>query len=136
MKFGLKDIRRALVNIVLAVFLPIVLFLVIVNFPGTLGSFFGADSAVLYSRQYSIRNEIVVDVSQVTIIPKPTDCNFFRAPMGDKACHYDRQIHSVLVKTQGQFHYVKYDDNLWQVDDNYPNTQQSVIVGWKKIEEP
>src|SRR5690349_16872344 len=34
---------------------------------------------------------------KVTIEKKPTDCDFFRSPMGDKGCHYNRQINIVKV---------------------------------------
>lgn len=33
--------------------------------------------------------------------PKPTDCDFMTAPLGNKGCHYDMQ--RVLVDTQGNY---------------------------------
>src|SRR5712691_9995158 len=49
------------------------------------------NSKLRYSLWYS------VDYDQVTIQKKPTDCNFFHAPLGDKDCHYDPKVSTVQI---------------------------------------
>jgi len=39
---------------------------------------------IRYSMQYE------VDYDHVFVNDEPTDCNFMRAPLGTKGCHYDR----------------------------------------------
>jgi hypothetical protein len=39
---------------------------------------------------YALKNDIEPD--RVTIVPEPHDCDFFKAPIGDKECHYDRVV--------------------------------------------
>jgi hypothetical protein len=94
------------------------------------------NSKARYSLWYS------VGYDQVTVQKKPTDCNFFHAPIGDKDCHYDRQVSTIRVKTENSdparfaINYVSYDDgNTWIVDDANPPTQPQVIVSWEKADD-
>jgi hypothetical protein len=41
-----------------------------------------------------------VGYDQVTIQKKPTDCNFFHAPLGDKDCHYESHVGGVQVSVR------------------------------------
>jgi hypothetical protein len=45
-----------------------------------------------YSPQqwYAMQNNIPVD--RVSVQPKPHDCEFIKAPLGDKNCHFDRVV--------------------------------------------
>jgi hypothetical protein len=83
-----------------------------------------------------------VGYDQVTIQKKPTDCNFFHAPMGSKDCHYDRMVSTIQVKTENSdparypVNYVSFDGGkTWIVDDATPPTKPQVIVSWERIEE-
>ena len=40
-----------------------------------------------------------VDYDNVYISDQPSDCDFWRAPMGIKACHYDKVVETRLVRT-------------------------------------
>jgi hypothetical protein len=83
-----------------------------------------------------------VSADQVTLEKKPADCNFFRAPLGSKGCHYDSQVSAIQVKTNSSnparyaVNYVSFDDGkTWNVDDAVPPTKPQVIVSWEKKEE-
>jgi len=82
-----------------------------------------------------------VSTDQVTIDKRPKDCDFFHAPIGDKACKYKRQVSTVQVKseysaTTGAVHYVSYDDGkTWSVDTSVPATQPQVSISWEKVED-
>lgn len=94
------------------------------------------NSKMRYSWWYDVNSD------QVTIEKKPTDCNFFRAPMGDKGCHYDRRVSTLRVKTvyldlqRGSVNYFSFDDGkTWIVDDAKPPTKPEVVVSWEKVED-
>lgn len=78
---------------------------------------------------------------EVTIERKPTDCDFLRAPLGDKECHYERHVTSVRVRTdssdpaRGTVNYVSFDGGkTWTVDTANPPTKPQVLISWEKIE--
>jgi hypothetical protein len=39
---------------------------------------------------YALQNG--VDPDRVTIMPEPHDCDFTKAPLGDKECHYEKVV--------------------------------------------
>lgn len=41
---------------------------------------------VWYSAEYGVSTD------KVHIDPKPTDCDFWHAPVGFKGCHYEREV--------------------------------------------
>jgi hypothetical protein len=93
-------------------------------------------SKIRYSWSYGVSTD------QVTIEKKPTDCDFLRAPLGSKDCHYDRQVSAIEVKTDNSdpakypVNYVSFDDGkTWVVDDAVPPTRPQVLVSWNKIED-
>ena len=59
---------------------------------------------------YGLLND--VSAERVTIMPQPHDCDFSKAPIGDKECHYERLITKGSDK-QGYF----------------------VIVDWRRVNE-
>jgi hypothetical protein len=96
-----------------------------------------------------------VGYEQVTIQKEPTDCNFFHAPMGNKDCHYDRQVSTVRVGTNqwgGQS--ISYDEGKtwtqtaksqngdpivsndggksWSTEFVPPLTKPEVVLSWEK----
>lgn len=98
-------------------------------------------SAMWYSKA---RYEWSYDISsnQVTIDKRPKDCDFFHAPIGDKACKYKRQVSSIRVRTdssdlaRGPIREVSYDDGAtWSVDTSVPPTQPQVLISWEKVED-
>ena len=86
-----------------------------------------------------------VSSDQVTTEKKPTDCDFLRAPLGDKGCHYDREVTVIRVKTEPDprgtlaspgIPYVSFDDGkTWVVDTSNPLTKPQVLISWEKIHE-
>lgn len=99
-----------------------------------------------------------VDYDQVTIDKKPHDCDFFKAPLGSKECHYERNVQRVIVGTNrwnGQA--VSNDDGktweqhaknelgnpivsedsgrTWTVEQNPGVVKPSVNVFWSKVED-
>ena len=94
------------------------------------------NSKIRYSWWYN------VGYDQVVIQKKTTDCNFFHAPMGDKDCHYDRQVYTIQVKTENSdparypVNYVSFDGGkTWTVDDATPPTKPQVVVSWERTED-
>lgn len=54
----------------------------------------GWHSKARYSMQYE------VDYDHVFVNDEPTDCNFMRAPLGTKGCHYDRIVQTRYIRTR------------------------------------
>jgi hypothetical protein len=50
-------------------------------------------SKARYSFQYS------TDFAKISISKSPHDCGFFTAPLGDKFCHYEREVSTVRWAT-------------------------------------
>jgi hypothetical protein len=72
--------------------------------------FFPATAEIQY---YAIRYD--VSSEGVHYLPKPHDCDFDKAPLGNKECHYDREV---------------------SVEENPSHTQVTgLYVGWKKVQE-
>ena len=87
---------------------------------------------IQYGNQYSS-----VSYDQVTIVPKPHDCEWSTSPLGNKNCHYEPDVSAVLtsVNTQGKA-IVSYDrGKTWLLDNNSPPVKPSVYVSWKKLED-
>jgi hypothetical protein len=96
----LRKIGKAiglLVGYALALFAGVWLFLMI--------SRYGSEKGY-----YALRNHVEPD--RVTIMPKPHDCDFSKAPLGDKECHYE----SVVTKSRDK-------------QGDY------VIVDWRRVSE-
>jgi|HubBroStandDraft_6_1064221.scaffolds.fasta_scaffold84292_6 hypothetical protein len=85
-----------------------------------------------YSWQYG------VEFSQITQNPRPRDCNFFAAPMGDKACHYDRQVSTVLTgidSATGRRIVIYSNDGSREWNDGNNPVKSSVSIWWQKVDE-
>ena len=72
----------------------------------------------------------------------PSDCDFLRAPIGSKGCHYDKSVkleHIIASHdTNTNRPIVSYDEGkTWAWNDgDYPvSAGKTVYVGWQKIEE-
>ena len=111
------------------------------------------NSKLRYSWWYNVAYK------QVTLQKKPTDCNFFHAPLGDKGCHYDPQVNVVKVDNsnawggqsisydngQDWIHTAKNSDGTpivsrdggktWSMDSVPAHTEPQVIVSWDKVDE-
>jgi len=90
--------------------------------------------------RYAWSHDISTD--QVTVEPRPKDCDFFHVPIGDKGCEYKRQVSSVRIRTdssdlaRGPVREVSYDDGeTWNVDTSVPATQPRVVISWEKVED-
>jgi hypothetical protein len=59
---------------------------------------------------YALQNDVEPD--RVTIMPEPHDCDFSKAPIGDKECHYERVVTKLRDK-QGDY----------------------VVVDWRRVSE-
>ena len=65
------------------------------------------NSAVGYSMKYG------VDQKHVFVAPKPHDCEWGKAPIGNKYCHFEQVV----------------------TTDNNQNGNKEVYVNWQKVEE-
>jgi hypothetical protein len=128
-----------------------------------LGLIFGGmrlwDSSLRYAFQYG------VNLSDVNKDPKPHDCDWLKAPIGDKECHCEVDVTKTKVSTGTDpttgIPIISYDDGItWNWDaaasagsnvnslnppsvipsqpspGPYPTKHRTTLyVGWKKIEE-
>jgi hypothetical protein len=68
---------------------------------------------------------------------KPHDCDFLKAPIGEKNCSFEPEVSTVrtAISTEGK-PIVSFDEGQhWTLDDSSPPTKPSVTVYWKKIDE-
>jgi len=90
-----------------------------------------------YSMQYG------VEFSQITKATKPRDCWFMEVPIGNKGCHYDRDVQASLVKTSCKSNFpnpgdtctgiVSYDNGkTWQPTSDL---KSFVYVTWQKVDD-
>jgi hypothetical protein len=89
--------------------------------------------------KYTVR--FFVSSDNVTVQARPTDCDFFHAPVGEKSCHYERAISTVTWDNSATGHpMVSYDDGkTWAAGDPPPNAKlpiEYVYVSWNKVEDP
>jgi hypothetical protein len=85
-----------------------------------------------------------VSADKIYVDKSPHDCNFFAAPIGEKYCHYDRELMTLrwATSTNGD-PIVSYNEGkTWSVFTpdagvSIPKspTVQEVYVSWKKVEE-
>jgi hypothetical protein len=77
---------------------------------------------------------------EVTKEKEPHDCEWLKAPLGDKYCHYDAVVSSVRISKDS-----KTGNPIWSSDDGktwswYDAASPSrvmphVYVGWEKVED-
>jgi hypothetical protein len=84
-----------------------------------------------YAGKYDLKPE------QVTIEKKPHDCDYQTSPLGNKNCHYERTISTVLTGiTKGGRQVVSYDERkTWYFADPSVPISPSVTVSWRRIDE-
>ena len=96
-------------------------------------------SKLQYELEYS------VNADNVVVETHPHDCAFFAAPLGEKYCHYDREVSTLrrATSTTGN-RLVSHDEGkTWSVVESDPtvtnwpqyNTVVVVYINWRKIEE-
>ncbi len=93
---------------------------------------------IRYSAWYNVEPN---QVKQTEDKP-PSDCDFFKAPIGIKGCHYDKTVTLERVitsrDTKTNRPIVSYDEGkTWSWNDgDYPaSPTKTVYVSWQKIEE-
>ncbi len=91
-----------------------------------------------YSLSYNVPS------SKVIVQSKPHNCAFFAAPIGEKYCHYDRDVSTVewATSTTGQPIISTDEGKTWSVFDPDPAvkvpstpTVEEVDISWEKKEE-
>jgi hypothetical protein len=91
-------------------------------------------SKTVYALRYS------TDGSRVLKEPRPVDCDFLGAPIGDKGCHYTPEVstQTYIVRDNGYGRMFWSDDDgkTWNENDKGLVTAGTgVYVSWKKITE-
>lgn len=81
---------------------------------------------VSYGWTYSLSDE------NVHVSPKPKDCNWAYAPIGDKGCHYEKRI-SMAVTWGGKPQYVDEDSYRQSLATGAKETVTDVYVNWEKV---
>jgi len=91
-----------------------------------------SDSKFRYAMQYNTSN------SQVTVQNKPENCDYNFAPIGNKGCHYAKEVEVIMRShdTKSNRRVISYDEGkTWNWDDADTEPQgTSVYVSWKKVE--
>jgi hypothetical protein len=87
-----------------------------------------------YSSQYHIQDD------HIHFTPKPKDCDWGHAPIGDKACHYKKQILLGISRDTAQGRYM--DEETYRkavtgkgLYDAPAPIVTDVYIDWEKIEE-
>jgi hypothetical protein len=101
---------RSYAGVVLTiVFVPCVLWLIVTIVRSNMTWFF-PQSPWAYAIEYDTESQDVI------LEPKPHDCEFFKAPIGSKYCHFNRVVNT-------------------HAGDASVNNKTLVYVGWEKIAE-
>jgi hypothetical protein len=86
---------------------------------------------------YSLRYN--TDLSRVHVAPKPSDCDFFRAPLGFKGCHYQKSLQVARYKADvrsGQWIISYNDGKTWnQLVEGEKPGPPDVYVNWERLED-
>jgi hypothetical protein len=70
---------------------------------------------------YSIKYAVSAD--KIYVDPRPTDCDFWHAPLGKKGCHYQRMVVARYAKGIREI----------RPGENDPNERfDSVLISWVK----
>lgn len=96
-------------------------------------------SKVRYFVEYGAPNDI--SYGQVTKDDIPHDCDWLKAPLGDKECHYEANVQ--IIRTgrdvnSGRPIYSYDDGKTWLWNDSANGSEavkSSVYVGWNKVED-
>jgi hypothetical protein len=96
-------------------------------------------SRLAYKLYYSVQD------SQLSIDKKPHDCDFWKAPIGEKECHYKRAVSTVEIgrePTNNKPEMSLDGGKTWSYFTPDPGTTippgttvTSVSVTWEKVEE-
>jgi hypothetical protein len=93
---------------------------------------------ILYGVWYSVDSGQVIQPED----KPPTDCDFLRAPIGLKGCHYDKTATYEHIITRNDTNtnrpIVSYDEGKtwsWNDGDHPASPSKVVYVHWQKIEE-
>lgn len=67
--------------------------------------------------------------------PKPADCDFLTAPLGNKGCHYE--MRRVLIDAQGNYiATVNWFNSRTDGKPDDPNVKaQTMVCSWEKVED-
>lgn len=89
--------------------------------------------------KYAMR--YLVSYEHVSVEARPTKCDFFHTPIGEKSCHYEKQISTAIWETSTTGHPIVSNDErkTWEERDPPPNVKlptEYVFVDWNKIEDP
>jgi hypothetical protein len=108
------------------------------------GLFFWSVPSAIWHAKWRYAFTYGISSDKVTIAPHPHDCAFLSAPLGEKYCHYERDVMTVrwATSTEGK-PIVSWDDGkTWNVftpeaGETVPKFSAvcEVIVSWDKKED-
>jgi len=78
-----------------------------------------------------------VPYEQVTLNKKPHDCEYETAPLGNKNCHYEKEISAVRVGTSTDHRPIwsADDGKTWNWNDGPDPVKPYVLITWRKVED-
>ncbi len=110
-----------------------------------IGAFLATVPGKIWHAKWRYALSYGVTADKVLVDTYPHDCAFLAAPLGEKYCHYDREVSSLHWATSQTGNPIaSYDDGkTWSVVTNsdpsitWPkyDTVTQVYISWKKVEE-
>jgi len=91
----------------------------------------GMESKFRYEIQYGSGSKL----DHIYVDKEPSDCDFFRAPIGRKDCSYKKKILITTYAkdvTSGRSIYSLDDGETWQWNDGGQNEGKEIYVRWQK----
>jgi hypothetical protein len=91
------------------------------------------ESTWAYEWRYSLDDEF--NGVEVTVNPRPHDCEFWTAPLGKKHCHYEKQVWTTRVRraTTGQRLMSLDEGRTWVPHDG--RSRPLVFVSWQRVQD-
>jgi hypothetical protein len=77
-----------------------------------------------------------VPMSAIRIEREPSSCDFLRAPVGDKACHYSKDVTVGFLGRDANGLRVVCSDAQGNGCESAGKDHPAIIVSWNKVEEP
>jgi hypothetical protein len=91
------------------------------------------ESEWAYKLRY--KNDPDLSGAQIIVMPKPHDCAWGTAPIGEKNCHYEKQVGTVRVRPGANGGKVVSTDDGASWEATVPQDKSGVIVTWTRIED-
>jgi hypothetical protein len=127
------DLQRKLLLVAVAVGCVVFAFAVLNELGARAATWLAPESEWAYRWRYSTESGFSGAI--VAIDRKPHNCEFMTAPIGEKHCHYEREIATVRVsKNRENEAIVSYDEGKsWYRAESATSPQ--ILVSWRRVDD-